>query len=334
MLFIHYDKALARTLGVSREQLQRVLDRAEDCYERLQLYDPAKPDKIRNVVDVRNPLRRLQSRFYRNVLLRKLTISPYNHGGVRGRHIKTHFSPHAKSVFVFKADVSNFYPSIHHTRVYRLFLNRFKCVPDVARLCTRLCTYEHHLALGLITSPILADQVFADTDRRIGAACKKAGLVYTRFVDDLTISGPYDLQQSGIPNLIARILEEHGLAVNTQKNQFGRLADGISITGIRLSRRGRPDVKREYADEVEKQLEDARSLERGDAIERPYYTKVQIAGRIHFIRWINKQRGEELLRTYRKIRWSAVEQQARAQDLIVSQKQLTKRGQSPKPIRA
>ncbi len=334
MLFIRYDKALARKLGVSRDRLQRVLERAEEYYEELRLHDPAKPEKPRNVVDVRGVLRLLQSRFYRRVLLSKLPISPYSHGGVRGRHIKTNFAPHAQSVFVFKTDISNFYPSIHHTRVYRLFLDRFECVPNVARLCTRLCTYEHHLALGLITSPILADQMLTPVDRRIGAACNKAGLVYTRFVDDLTISGPYDLRHSGIPRLIGRILEEHGLAVNPQKNQFGRLADGISITGIRLSRRGRPDVKREYADEVKRQLQDARSLERGDHIERPYYTKGQIAGRIYFILWINPQRGRRLLHTYRKIRWSVVEAQARAQGLVVCRKQLTKRGQSPKPIRA
>jgi len=334
MLFIRYDKSLARTLGVSRGRLQRVLERAEGYYEKLRLHDPAKPEKPRDVVDVRGVLRLMQSRFYRRVLLPKLPISPYSHGGVRGRHIKTNFGPHAESVFVFKADVSNFYPSIHHTRVYRLFLDRFECVPNVARLCTRLCTYEHHLALGLITSPILADQVLAEVDRRIGTACEKAKLVYTRFVDDLTISGPYDLQNSGIPTLISRILEEHGLSVNAQKNEFGRLADGISITGIRLSRGGRPDVNREYADEVKRQLEDSVSLERGDRIERPYYTKEQIAGRIYFILWINRQRGRRLLETYRRIRWSAVETQARAQGLVVSRKQLTKRGQSPKPIRA
>ena len=51
------------------------------------------------------------------------------------------------------------------------------------------------LALGLITSPILADQMMDCVDDRIGGACRKAGLVYTRYVDDLTISGPYDLEQ-------------------------------------------------------------------------------------------------------------------------------------------
>ena len=96
------------------------------------------------------------------------SVSDFSHGGVRGRHIKTNVEPHLKSTFVFTTDISNFYPTISHNRVYRLFSRDFCCSPDVAESAPRLCTYKHHLALGLITSPILADQVIAPIDARIG----------------------------------------------------------------------------------------------------------------------------------------------------------------------
>ena len=124
-------------------------------------------------------------------------MSEFSHGGVRGRHIKTNVEQHIESTFVFTADVSNFYPTISHKRVYRLFVEDFACSPDVAHICTKLCTYKHRLALGLITSPMLADQVMRRIDARIGGLCRNAGLVYTRYVDDLTISGPFDLKESG-----------------------------------------------------------------------------------------------------------------------------------------
>ena len=65
---------------------------------------------------------------------------------------------HLRSQFAFSCDIMEFYPSIHSSRVYRLFAKIQGCSPDVARLLTRLCTYRYHLALGLITSPLLADQ--------------------------------------------------------------------------------------------------------------------------------------------------------------------------------
>jgi RNA-directed DNA polymerase len=334
MLFINYDKSLAAKLGVTRGQLERILENAENYYRQLTLHNPAKPDKPRNVVEVCGVLRTLQSRLYRRLLLPRLPVSPFSHGGVLGRTIKTNFLPHANSVFVFKADISNFYPSIHRGRVYRLFVEQFCCVPNVARLCTKLCTYDNHLALGLVTSPILANQVLNPIDERIDGACRKAGLVYTRFVDDITISGPYDLKKSGVPKLVGDILRENGFRIHPEKQQFGKLVDGMAVTGVRLNRRKHLDVQREYADELERQLAAAKSLERGERIERPYYTRSQISGRVHFVCWINPSRGAELLRQYRSIRWSAVEATAKLQKLVVCAKQITKRGQKPEPIRA
>ena len=334
MLFINYDKSLATKLGVSREQLECILANYDDYCEKLTLHNPAKPEKPRDVLNVRGILRTLQCRLYRKLLLPRLPVSPFSHGGVCGRNIRTNFIAHANSAFVFKADISNFYPTIHRGRVYTLFTKQFRCVPNVARLCTRLCTYDNHLALGLVTSPILANQVLNPIDTRIYGACRKAGLVYTRFVDDITISGRYNLKDSGVPRLVGDILRESGFRAHPDKQEFGKLIDGMAITGIRRNRRGHLDVQHEYADEIERQLATAKQLERGERAECPYYTRAQISGRVHFVRWINPGRGTKLLRKYRSICWSAVEATAKLQGLVVCVKQTTKRGQKPQPIMA
>ena len=274
MLNIRQVKHLAHRLDVPRERLVEIAESAQSWCEELLLNDPAKPDKQRTVLNVFGPLRKMQARMLRGVLLPKLSVTEFNHGGVRGRHIKTNVEPHLKSTYVYTTDISNFYPAVSHNRVYRLFSRDFGCSPDVARICTKICTYEHHLALGLITSPILADQVMRRIDSRVGGACHKAGLVYTRYVDDLTISGPFDLQKSGFAALVERILGEHGFDVNPSKNRFGRLADGVPITKIRVNR-GHPDVRREYLDELERQIADADSNERRRAPK--YGTPVDIA---------------------------------------------------------
>ena len=325
MLRIRQVKHLARRLDVTVRILEKVAEYPERWCQELVLLDPAKPTKHRDVLDVQGHLRQLQSRMLRNVLLPALTVSRFSHGGVRGRHIKTNIEPHLESVFVFTTDISNFYPSISHNRVYRLFVQEFQCSPDVARICTKLCTYDHHLALGLITSPILADQMMQSIDGRIGQACDKARLLYTRYVDDLTISGHYDLESSGFANLIERIMAEHGFLLNPAKHRFGRLAEGVPITKIRVIR-GHPDVRREYLVELERQLLDARRLADGHQFDGPYYPEGQIRGRVQFVCWVNPGRRRTLLRQFRSICWDRVSKEARRIGLVATKKSLLKRG--------
>jgi len=321
MLSIRQTKHLARALDTSLEGLSKVLETVDSYYEELILVDPAKPEKQRTVINIRGELRRLQTQLYRRVLLPKLTPSVYSHGAVRGRDIKSNAQPHLESHFLFKTDISDFYPSVHSKRVYSLFAGSLQCSPDVARLCTRLCTFRHHLALGLITSPILADQLLKRIDRRIGGACRKAGLIYTRYVDDITISGRFDLEHSGFAALVERILQQDGFEANPAKHVFGRLADGTSITNLRRVR-GHLDVKKEYADELDRQLDDAARLARGEEFQGPYYTPIQILGRVRFVCWVNPGRRRRLMRKYRSVRWELVQASAWELGLVAAKKEL------------
>ena len=323
MLRIRQVKHLAIRLGVSIKVLEDVVKDPNRWCEKLILLDPAKPEKRREVINIQGILRQLQSRMLCKILMPALPLSDYSHGGIRGRHIKSNVEPHLKSTFVFTTDISNFYPSISHNRVYRLFVKTFQCAPDVARICTKLCTYQYHLALGLITSPILADQIMRPIDMRIGAACRKSNLNYTRYVDDLTISGQYNLQKSGFSKLVEKILHDHGFLINSKKHSFGRLSDGIPITKIRVSH-GHPDVRNEYLVELERQLADAAHLALGNDFQGPYYTQNQIWGRIQFICWVNPNRRRILIRKFRAIKWNNVHQEAINRGFLETKKCLVK----------
>src|SRR5688572_7343820 len=122
MLGIRQTKHLLRALRTTPNELATVLDSTESFYESLLLTDPQKPHKPRVVVNVVGEMRAYQSRLYKQILLPKISPSEHSHGGVRGRSIKTNAMPHLGSRFVLKMDISDFYPSIHYTRVYALFI--------------------------------------------------------------------------------------------------------------------------------------------------------------------------------------------------------------------
>jgi RNA-directed DNA polymerase len=321
MLYIRELSHLARLLGTSIRFLKEVTATIPSYCESLELVDPAHPDKLRRVLSIRGPFRRLQDRMLRAVLLPKLQPSYYNHGGVAGRSIATHIGAHEHSRFALVADISGFFPSVSHMRVYRLFSTYLGCAPDVARTCTRLCTQAYHLALGLPTSPILADQMLRIVDNRIGAACEKQGLTYTRFVDDLAVSGPYDLARSGIPALLAKILVRHGFKVNSRKQRSGDLKGGFSITNLRFHN-GHLDVQREYVNELMRQIEDVANLARGGHFDGPYFTRAQIIGRASFVSWVNPGRNRQIVAKLRTVAWEKIQAEALRRGLIATRRVL------------
>ena len=324
MLNIRGVGLLARILETTPHHLVAVAESAPTYYEELVLIDPAKPHKLREVVNVTGAVRTLQTRILRKLLAPRHEPSFYSNGGIHGRNIKTNASAHLDSTFVFATDIANFYPSVRHSRVYSLFTERFGCSPDVARLFTKLCTYRGHLALGLITSPILADCLMEGVDRRIGAMCEKHGLVYTRFVDDIAISGPYPIDSGGFPRLVARILGSYGFKANPGKEDKGRFSDGKCVTKLRV-KRGRLDVRPEYLAEVNTQLEDAARLAGGGEWTGIYFTPGQIYGRIQFIGWVSPGRRRELIRKYNAIPWKIVEVEARSRGLVALRKTLRRK---------
>jgi hypothetical protein len=154
-------------------------------------------------------------------------------------------------------------------------------------------------------------------DRRIGTLCKKSNLTYTRFVDDISISGPFDLERSGFATLVEKILTQDGFKVNPLKHRFGKFSKDATITSLREVR-GHLDVKKEYLTELVRQLSDAASLARDEEFVGPYYTPGQLLGRVRFVAWVNPGRRKELMRRFRSIRWGLVKANAAKRSLVAS----------------
>jgi hypothetical protein len=169
----------------------------------------------------------------------------------------------------------------------------------------------------------LANQVLALADERIGAACHRANLVYTRWVDDIVISGRFDLAGSGIRRLIGRVLRQNGFRTNPAKDECGTFADGLAVTQVRI-RDGKLDVQKHYYDELERQLVDAKNLARGGEFSGPYFTKAQIEGRVEFVRWVNPGRRNALRRKMHSVDWRAHELEAARRGYRIATKELRK----------
>jgi hypothetical protein len=160
-------------------------------------------------------------------------------------------------------------------------------------------------------------------DHRIAGACRKLELAYTRYVDDITISGAFPFDASGIPTLVERILAEDGFRTNVKKRAFGTFKTGMTVTGLRTIN-GHLDVRQDYLSELERQLEDAHSLACDKEFLGPYYTQGQILGKVRFVCWVNAGRRHALLAKYRSIAWNKVRENAVKRGLEACRPKVTK----------
>jgi RNA-directed DNA polymerase len=203
-------KGLGRKICIPQEELKALAANAVRCYEPFNLVTGA---KVR-VID--NPVGRLkvaQRRIYRS-LLRPLDLPWHVQGGVRGRSSLANAQAHLGKRFVVRIDLKDFFPSITDQQIYSVWAKHLGYIPAVAGLLTSLTTFRHHLPQGASTSSALANLVLLKPDSEILSAALSVGCTFSRYVDDLIISG--DRPQELI-DLAFRVLQRGGFKISRKK---------------------------------------------------------------------------------------------------------------------
>jgi RNA-directed DNA polymerase len=313
---------LAQILEVNLSTLLRVLARVDLLTQKLTISDRERPNKKPRVVyNPRKSLRHIQKAIYKKLLLPNFSRSPHSYGGVKGKNAVDCVQQHAKQRFFYSCDIKSFFPSIHFSRVKRLFL-RHGCSDDVARALTRLTTHNHRLEQGFLTSPIIADRIFRQADRRIASLAKKHGLVYTRFVDDITISAPFNLKKSKFPRMIGRIIADTAFRIKKNKSSDGSINGKRIVLGLRL-KKGQVDVQKVYFEETNRRLEDLRELSNNRSFNGPYFTRPEILGRIRYICWVNPNRRRMFINLWKQLDWKAIHQYAKERGIAIREGRFT-----------
>jgi hypothetical protein len=294
----------------------------------LTLWPANQAKRSRDVLAIKGDWKILQRKLYRTLFLPRFAKSSYSHGAVRKRSAATNARAHIGNEFLLKIDVADFFPSISSHRVYRFFLKN-ECSPSAAHILTRLCTYHYHLALGLVTSPIIANAIFGPIDARIAALCQAKGLTYTRFIDDITISGPFRFDDSGFANSIGKILRSDGFRLAKNKTETGRFSEGATVTGVRV-KRDHLDASKGFMVELNRLIDDHDSLSRNGEFTGPLLTDCELFGKTEHACRLNPGRRRALWARLGKIEWHSVMRFAAERDLARVRNRFTKRG-APQP---
>lgn len=295
-------KRLSNILGFDESKLQIIAKSADSYYRE---FSQIVKGKQRDLIEAKGGLKVIQNRILARILSR---IEPFEHsyGAIKGRSAKDNALLHAGGRYIAKLDIKSFYPSVRYDRVYEFFSKTLGYTPDVSRIMTQLTTYKHALPLGSSTSPILADLIVSDIDERINALAKKHGLTYSRYVDDLTLSGDFGLER--IYKTVITILRQCGFKAKRSKLTIYEPGDKQerTITGVRIIK-GNVSAPSHYVIQLENELQAAIMESRQRIPQGDFGLKQHYRGRIGYVQWLDKKLGDNLFRLYRKVKWKHLE---------------------------
>jgi RNA-directed DNA polymerase len=228
-------------LGIKREILLSLAKGFSDSYTPfLQAKVPKphariiKPIKFRDIDNPSNALKMVQDRIL-DRLLAPVTLPHFLFGAVRNRCIRAHAREHLGAKVIVKMDIRSYYPNITNRQVFHVWRNVLLCSPRLARLLTKLTTYDGHLPQGAPTSPALANILLASIYSPILQACADKKIVATAWVDDLIFSGD---EARAVMELVRSTLAANALRLSTRKTCILNARKAKIITGARLGKDG------------------------------------------------------------------------------------------------
>lgn len=126
-------------------------------------------------------------------------------------------------------DIKNYFGSIKYINVYSFF-RELGYTKSIAVMLSNICTLNNSLPQGSPTSPMLANLVTRNVDKRIAGYAIKNKIRYTRYADDITISG--DFEVGAVIRVVKSILKSEEFKINNGKTRVRTQNQQQEVTGI------------------------------------------------------------------------------------------------------
>jgi hypothetical protein len=284
----------------------------------------AKASGARRLIEAPKPrLKQLQRCILHDILDR---IPPHEaaHGFVAGRSCRTAAPIHVGEAVLLAVDLQDFFVSTPLRRVHGIF--RSLGYPwAVARALTGICSTMTpspvrakfadwsqrqrlatlHLPQGAPTSPALANLAAFGLDVRIAGLARTLEANYTRYADDLCLSGGPDFTRriNQVLDVAGSIIRESGYSLNPAKTRIMRRGGRQQITGIVVN--DHCNLPRDAFDRLKAILHNCAT--RGPAGQNHaghVDFRAYLGGRVAWVEQINPARGQKLRDIFDAIDWN------------------------------
>ncbi len=218
---------LSNSVGYTKSYLKRAAKYSTFFYKDYSI--PKKTGGTREISEPLTSLKEIQNWILHNILY-KIKVSRYAKAYIKNRSIINHVKYHDNQEYVLTLDIKNFFPSLAFDTIKSTF-HSFGYNDIVSDLLAKLCMRDSVLPQGAPTSPYLTNIIMYGFDETTGKEIRDKGLHYTRYADDIAISGNIN-DKDEIIKSISDKLEILGLELKPEKTKFMRQSERQIVTGI------------------------------------------------------------------------------------------------------
>lgn len=200
--------------------------------------------------------------------LGKIEIPTNVFSGIKGRSYIDNAFYHIgdRLRYLYKIDLTAFFPSISRNTVYSFFHNDLECSPDIANILCNFTTIDlektkmkdpdtvyaflngkhikcfNHLISGAPTSQILSYLVNSHMFNELQFLADKNDIKMSVYVDDITFSSTHRISNR-IREHIIHIINKYHYRISKRKVKYYTKKYPKLITGVIISADGKPTVK-------------------------------------------------------------------------------------------
>lgn len=175
-------------------------------------------------------LKAIQRWILKNIL-DKLFPSIYAKGFVKKTSILDNAKAHVGHQYTLNIDLKDFFSHVKASHVFTVF-HALGYSKMMSYYLTSICTLNGYLPQGAPTSPSLSNFVCLRLDHRIGKYCENKALSYTRYADDICISGNKLSVIKDALHMVRVIIESEGFFINAKKEKLSGPKSRREVTGL------------------------------------------------------------------------------------------------------
>lgn len=287
--------SLALDLGFSAKALYSVSNCTEKHYHKVQI--PKANGEFRELLVPDAFLKSIQHSIVTKLLAYE-ELSPYATAYRYGTSTIANARNHRSQPVILKLDIRHFFNHITYPLVKEKVFPSERYSEKNRILLSILCVHTHTVPQGAPTSPAISNIIMRDFDNLVGQWCSSRSIVYTRYCDDMTFSGDFDVQET--IRFATSELQKLGFYLNEKKTRVIRDGQRKSVTGIVVTEKLSVPVS--YRRRVRQEIYYCRKYgvashlkEKGIQVSEKTYL-LRLLGRVNYV--LSVEKSEEMLGYY------------------------------------
>ncbi len=233
-------RSLSAALGVPEEVLTYFQTNSKKYY-RQNTPEVKENGKIRITYRVDDSLKAIHDKIKKNIL-QNVYYPEYIQGSIRSpespRDYMSDAKIHSGRRVVVSEDVSDFFPSIKYDQVFKMWKYFFNFPDAVSKILTDLTTYNNFIPQGSKTSSYIANLIFWQHEPAIVKELNEKEILYSRYVDDITLSFDRYVPDDELRKIISKIfgmMLKTGIKPNREKQEIKSRKNNTTVHNLNVT---------------------------------------------------------------------------------------------------